>query len=120
MFFRIFKKFADIVASDDASLKIDRMSGNSTKSGQMPSYGDDIKNAHVSKIGRYGEWSGQREMMWEIRAPRIFIFLSHAQAPPRGPESVDRTADRAIIVPASMHAALIHVSNCSQPKPTLA
>ena len=49
MFFRIFKKFADIVASDDASLKIDRMSRHSTKSGQMPSYGDDIKNAHIRK-----------------------------------------------------------------------
>jgi hypothetical protein len=55
MFLRIFKNLADVIASDDASLKIDRMSRNSTKSGEMPSYGDDIKNAHISKIGKYGE-----------------------------------------------------------------
>ena len=58
MFLRIFKNFADVVASDDASLKIDQISTDSTKSGEMPSYGDDIKNTHVSKIGKYGERSG--------------------------------------------------------------
>ena len=59
MFLRIFKNFADIVASNDASLKIDRISRNFTKSGEMLSYGDDIKNAHISENRKiwWVEWA---------------------------------------------------------------
>jgi hypothetical protein len=81
----------------------------------MPPYGDDIKNAHISKIGKYDEWSGQREMMLgdklsQIGALDFYLFIpcSSATREVRKQSTAElRRADPAIMVPASMHAALI-------------
>ena len=115
MFLRIFKNSADVVASDDASLKIDQISTNSTKSGEMPSYGDDIKNTHVSKIGKYGERSGQREMMLgdklsQIGALGLPVFIHSLKRHPRGPETVDGRAPKSGSrhYSASQHACYSH------------
>ena len=55
MFLCILKKFADIVASDDARLHTNYVYqgklGDPTESGSE-SYRDDIKNTHISEIAR--------------------------------------------------------------------
>jgi hypothetical protein len=86
----------------------------------MPSYGDDIKNAHISKIGKYGEWSGQREKMLGDKSksnwiPSGFYPMLKRKRHPKGPESVDNSVPKSgsghygAMVPACMHAALIQL-----------
>ncbi len=107
MFLRIFKKFADLVASDDASLWIDRMSKTTMKSGQMPSYRDDIKNTHVFRNRKNtvrGVGSEEIRKIGQIGALRVFISCSSATREGRNQSTAGlRRADPAIMVPASVH-----------------